>query len=247
MDISHDRVLIITNSTNSNISAQLVCLDSWNKAKQINVVGHSIVKTSESCSIVAKSFEISKKPLEDSAKVNSVIGEIYKIDIHPVKSFTSRPKQQSMVTPIPSSDMLIEVNNNISRIELKKVETEQWTRDKIVLTSSSSISAILLMGSMLIGILYCVRKCKRNRAEKNSNIVLNINERSHSQETGLRGKHRSDINSIEKYESENRIMDNVDAINSVAKNENCEMNTKTDELGNAELAKSELRSQFKRK
>ncbi len=140
LDINHDRVLILTNSSNTNTSVQTLCSSNWNKAKQSLINGLTVVRVPEYCSIVSKSFEISKMNQKDSINVKTTLGEVYEIEMHQVKSLAVEQSYVSTVTPLPHLDRIVDLNNNASIQQLSEIDTSMWSKDRIMITSSSSLS-----------------------------------------------------------------------------------------------------------
>jgi len=176
LDIDHDRVLIITNSIKTNTSAQTLCSDNWSSAQQVTIEGHTVVKIPESCSLVSKSFEISKKLRHDNIAINSVVGQVMNVEMRLLKETElKKPNLRDFTTLPPLSDA-VERNNNLTKEKLNEIEFKPWSHERIILASSSSITLVLLVITVVILILYCAKKCRNNSVEKQGDIVLNINE-----------------------------------------------------------------------
>jgi len=176
LDIDHDRVLIITNSIKTNTSAQTLCSDNWSSAQQVTIEGHTVVKIPESCSLVSKSFEISKKLRHDNIAINSVVGQVMNVEMRLLKETElKKPNLRDFTTLPPLSDA-VERNNNLTKEKLNEIEFKPWSHERIILASSSSITLVLLIITTVILILYCAKKCRNNSLETKGDIVLNINE-----------------------------------------------------------------------
>jgi len=77
---------------------------------------------------------------KDSINVKTTLGEVYEIEMHQVKSLAVEQSYVSTVTPLPHLDRIVDLNNNASIQQLSEIDTSMWSKDRIMITSSSSLS-----------------------------------------------------------------------------------------------------------
>ena len=205
LDINQNRVLIISNSAKTNTSAQTLCSDNWSSAQQVMIEGHTVVKVPELCSLVSKSFEISKKMRQDNVAIKSDVGEIMNVEFHALRGFQLKNVYSEPMTPLPSLSDEVERNNNLTKSKLNEIEFNTWSHDRIILASSSSLTLVLLIIAVIIISIYCCKKCKKNNSRGQGDVILNINDQSRCNETGLNPMNKLVKNS---FESENEIASN---------------------------------------
>jgi len=209
LDINQNRVLIISNSVKTNTSAQTLCSDNWSSAQQVMIEGHTVVKVPESCSLVSKSFEISKKTRQENVAIKSDIGEIMNVEFHLLRGSQLKNVYSEMMTPLPSLSNIVERNNNLTKNKLNEIEFKSWSHDRIILASSSSLTLILLIIAVIIISVYCCKKCRKNSSRGQGDVILNINDQSRCNETdSILKKNSSNV--------ENGITSNSNKDNDVA-------------------------------
>lgn len=238
LDINHDRVLITTNSSLANISAQTVCYNNWNKAKQITILGHSVMKVPDHCSIISKSFEVSKLYQKENINVNLALGDIFEVELRQVKGHVLAQSYMNNVTPLPSLSKIVELNNNASREMLNEINVNRWSNDKIWITSSSSISLILITVIAIVIVVYCSKKSKCKKRD----VIINLKEPSRDQESWPNEKKRVPTKECEAEQNKlSHESENETDLNSADKLISAEKGTLTDEA-----ARPFARNQFKR-
>ncbi len=226
IDISHDRVLIITNSSLNNVSAQSLCSNKWSKAKKIVIDGMSVLRVPNLCSIISKSFEISKIYKKENVKIESELGEILEVELHYIKKPSANQSKNEIVTPLPSLSNIVEMNNNKSTLDLNSIDVTSWSREKIMITSSSSLSLILVVVVIIITSIYCVKRCKTNARERNGDIVLNLNELRRGHESDLIDHNREFMNDTDNALTQNSKDSDKSAEKGILTEENAKQATK---------------------
>ncbi len=179
IDVSHGRVLVISNSTYESLEIKSVC-DSSTKTMKVN--GHSMLKIPEKCTVIAKSFEVSKMAVADDISVNNKIGEIETILLRQVARNRSSFHAHS-ISDLPKLSTKFDINNNATTKELDKIVTK-WDTGSIITASSSATSVILLLMLLLILILKCLQKYRSSKE-----IIIKMNENDKYESNDIEAQH----------------------------------------------------------
>ncbi len=164
LDIGHDRVILISNSSFSNYSMTSLC---GNKQNVFNSNNHVMLRTPDECAVVSRSFEISKVVKHENIETKSKIGTVESAVLH---EYIAK-KNMHLVTGISNiksrdRDSEFVLNNNETERQLAKIKYESgWSNEKIFLTSTGSLSSIIIIA---IGVLILVKcmKCRNGRRER---------------------------------------------------------------------------------
>jgi len=170
VDIGHGRLLVITNSTILNSTAKSICNGA---AKTLQIKPMVIVKVSQKCSIVGKTFEISRDHVEVCVNQTVPIDIIDNISIRAIQ-FHSQNKEQlhDEVENLPKLSNDFEVNNNKTVDSLNQIDvTFSQTETLLIASSSTSITLIVCIAVLLI-VIRCSNKCKGDRKSQEKVVVV---------------------------------------------------------------------------
>ncbi len=163
VDINHDRVLIVSNTT-VNYTVKTICK---NIAKSLNISSHSVIKLPGSCTLISKSIEISKLAENASLSIDTHTSEVQEITLRQIKK--SRIGNFDIPKNIIDSSNNFNVNNNETLKALNEIKFDSpWTTEKLLLTASTSSSTLIIGIILIVCIVACVRK---NRSRKQVTVV----------------------------------------------------------------------------
>ncbi len=152
LDIGHDRILVITNSTSTNYTMTSLCN---NEPLVISTVNHAVLRTPANCAIVAKTFEISKLQTDNDIET---LGMFVKIESASLYKSSSKSTQLKTIKTITKSNSDFGINNNITESKLKEVKYNQnWTSETWFLGTAGSMSSIGAIALVVMVTCGCLR------------------------------------------------------------------------------------------
>jgi len=156
IDIGHDRVVIISNST-ANVSAKINCKGD---TRSLLMSSESVLRIAEKCQIVGKTFEIGKSidsvELTDAIKLTfpemDIMRKINRKRIH-----GNNVDKQSESIQSTDNDRNFEINNNKTIEELDSVKFTT-TESMLVAVSSTSVGVLITCVIVILVIVFCSKK-----------------------------------------------------------------------------------------
>ena len=172
LDINHNRVLFITNSTAKNVEVKSIC---GNSVTSLNVTGNTAVVLPDRCSLISKTFEVSKIATIRNMSTYENLGQIESFTLT-VKRRNASAATLRVSNNLTHNDNDNEFQDNIDKAldSLGRVKyTDTWSKDAWFVATSSS-TMILLISLLTI---FLIVKCKKTRkANRKSNVIVNINK-----------------------------------------------------------------------
>jgi hypothetical protein len=173
IDIGHNRVVVISNSTDLTVASKVVCNG---VTTSLEIHSETVLSIPEKCYVVGKSFEISKNideiNVSDTVKLQNTemvlskrINRVgYKSEIYQAKN-------------LPELSKDFEKNNNETIESLKSIKFTHTETMLIAMTGSSTI--LLISVALVLLVIYCWSRKKYNRIGHNcpNAIVLDLENR----------------------------------------------------------------------
>ena len=176
LDIGHGRIVLVTNVTEIDFEAKSVC---ERETESVQLNSHSVIRIPEKCTIVSKSFEISKAVTNSDLTERLNIGTVDKIKVHRMavtKDSETKTMQIGSWGNLTDSREF-ELNNNATIDKLKSIKNITPGNSESILIASSSSLASLLVGLILVLIiLRCSRRCGSKREKMNGQVVVVVDE-----------------------------------------------------------------------
>ena len=210
LDINHNRLLIVANSSNENYQIKSMCgtpVESKELHSQI------ILKIPNKCALLARSFEVSKSVNINNVSISDEIGTIETVMLRKiVHNNREEPKVSNIEQLVEHSrDKEFEKNNNKTIAELDKVKfSDPWSSGLAIYSSTGAVSIII---AIIIGVVIGIKCCKSCR--KSETVLIRLDE-----EKQERHKHKS-------REREKEFVDETEFLNEEM-NEECESNPNPD-------------------
>ena len=212
LDINHNRVLVITNNTRATFEGKSICS---NSIETITFIGHTTSKIPDRCTLVSKSFEVSK--FSQISYINTT-NNLDKIETVKLKQPLSRSENIDQplreMTRLQSTDTnsTFELNNKSTLKELAQVNTEtKWSTESLFFTASGSCASLMII--VIVAFLFI--KCIKNSAKKSaSSVVINLDS----------------VNKKEKDERVNLEYIELDTDNRQKNSENADSNDSSNEF-----------------
>jgi len=168
LDINHDRVIVLSNSS-ASIEIKSICK---NKPNSLSIHNYTLIRLPEWCTLMSKNLEVSK--ISNNINV-TIVGTLNKIEELSHKNIR-KPKSVLRNMDIRDLEELSKVftqNNNDTERALNEIEyTNGWSSNKVLLTSSGSLSVIVAIIVVIIIVVLCKRKCKNSK----NNVTIEFNE-----------------------------------------------------------------------
>lgn len=169
VDISHNRVLLIMNNSKP-ATVKSIC---DGKITNLVIENHAIFKIPNMCSIVSKTFEISKIPKDSTIDFDESLEKIETVEHHVITSNVS--KLNMLMTQHENLSKLstnFEINNNITRKNLSQIKVDQKTQSLIFFSTSGSLLLLIVAGILIALLVKCI--CKNRNS--NDQVVVNFND-----------------------------------------------------------------------
>ena len=171
-DINHNRVLIITNNTKDSFEGKSICS---NSIVSLSFVGQTTTRIPEKCTLVSKSFEVSKIPQNSNLNTTNDIDKIETVKLRHMMQTTKTNYEKELrdITKLPSllNDTLFELNNKKTLDELNTVTVKKWSTESLFFTTSGSCATLLVIVIVTILLIRCIK----NSVKKSANsVVINL-------------------------------------------------------------------------
>jgi hypothetical protein len=184
IDINHNRVLILSNSTNSASEVKSIC---GSRIKSMNVNSTAVVRTPDECSLLSRTFEVGKIVAIRNISTFGNIGRVEPIVIH-LKSekVKASSANQSLLSDIPLNETKFLENADEAKRNLDNVHFDQtWSHGSWWITASSSTTIVLVLIIAFILVMKLRSNCKdksnervevhiNNERDKDKNCCINI-------------------------------------------------------------------------
>ena len=183
LDIGHGRIVLVTNVTETDIEAKSVC---EKETESIQLKSHSVIRVPDKCSVLSKSFEVSKVVFNSDVTERLNIGTVDKITIHKMADNKELKTKTIEIGPLDNvtDNREFELNNNATIDMLKSIKNSTPGNSESMLIASSSSLASLLVGLILVLIiLKCTKHCGSKRESMNGQVVVVVDEKKSNERT----------------------------------------------------------------
>jgi len=210
VDINHGRILIVTNSSDI-INLKMICKS---KTTSLELRNHTVIKLPDACTVISKSIEISKIAENASLSLDMHTNEVQEFAMRQIKeSKISNFNVPNLIKVLSNTNF--NINNNLTRKSLNEISVDsEWSTEKLLLTSSTSVTSLIFVVVAVISIMICIKKCKTKKhvtvvevnSPPNSNQI--DEERCLRQNNADMASDTSDLQAIEiakKYEPQFRV------------------------------------------
>jgi hypothetical protein len=177
IEIGHGRVIIVSNSSGINSTTRIVCNGVTNSNELQTDV---IVKLPMKCSLLGRSFEISKDHEDISINSTISIGQVENVAIRKIKKRKEVPETNLMAN-LPINNNEFDLNNNKTRENLRNVKISSFTvtETSLIATSGSSLALVIAIVATLV-CLKCVRNSESTKIKERNNVFLMSENRDKS-------------------------------------------------------------------
>ena len=178
IDINHNRVLIVANSTESYSTIS----NCNNIPSHQNLSEIVILKIPDKCALVSKHFEVSKIATNSNFSTMENVGQIETVKIQRIlrksENKVDNLKEMNSTMDADSEDEII-ANNEKTLEALSRIRTSSnWSTESLLVTTSGTSTALLIMIIGVVLALKCIKKCKSGSSEQ---IFVNVSsERNES-------------------------------------------------------------------
>ena len=216
LDINHNRVLVITNDTKNTFEGKSICS---NSIVSITFVGQTASKIPEKCTLVSKSFEVSRIPKNSYLNTTSDIDKIETVNLQLTTRSASKGTEQALreLTNLPSTsnDTMFELNNKRTLDELNSIKTDtKWSTESVFFTTGGSCATLLI----IVIIVTLLIKCIKDTVKKSANSVV-INLESEYRKQKEREEKENVESGIPNSENENNSADSESRLEQSSNND----------------------------
>jgi len=175
VEIGYGVALIISNSTENNISAKIICKSVTNT---FHLQIDTVMNIPEKCSVLGKTFEISRNVEEIYVNETLEVNEIERVIARQINSkLYQHPIDIKTLSNLPALSSKFSMNNNDTKDFLNSVKVASFSNTETTLIATSSSTGLLLLAIVLsLVVCKCTRKCK-TRSNGPKIIVVNDEKR----------------------------------------------------------------------
>jgi len=160
LDINHDRILVVTNSTVPSHDIKSICKT---VPLSLTIQNHTILRMNENCVVLSRSIEISRVATNKDIKIDSELANIETVRVHPLKRVKSKPKIDQTKNIPDSENHEFDRNVNETKASLDSVTVDStWSKENMLITASGTSTGLLALVVVVCIILLVMRKCKSN-------------------------------------------------------------------------------------
>ncbi len=209
VELSQSRIILLANTTNNNSSMKCVCNgETSSKIMKEN----AIVRVPDACSVIGRSFEISKDHIEENLSDTVQLPMVDKVTIRKLEK--KDREEIKMSSNLKQMNTDFEKNNNETTSQLEKIELSRFSVNESMLLGMSSTSILLvLLVVLILTFLKCAKHCRNENEDHELKYVVvdkkivNTNEdRVHDESAVSKDQTFSDIDSEQKNVDENRVL-----------------------------------------
>ena len=176
LDIGHGRIVLVSNVTDTDIEAKSVC---EKVTESIHLKSRSVIRVPDICSVLSKSFEVSKVDSNSDITEKLNIGTVDKITVHRMANTKELKTKSFEIGSLDNAtdNREFERNNNATIDMLKSIKNSTpGTSESLLIASSSSLASLLVGLILVLLILKCTRTCGSKRENMNGQVVVVVDE-----------------------------------------------------------------------